>query len=104
VKALLEALKRWVKFPKPHATETTCVICGCTDSRGCPPASCYWSYGRGPSDNRLGKFGLCSKCDDERLCELGKIMAIIAVEDGQRWKPKKTCPCPLCEASRKEKP
>lgn len=98
MKALLEALKRWVKFPKPHQTETKCIICGCIDSRGCPPASCSWVYA-----DVDGKFGLCSKCQGDRLCILGEVMAAYAVEDRTRWKPKKTCPCPLCEAARKEK-
>lgn len=104
MRELLEALKRWVKFPRPSKTETKCVICGCTDSRGCEPSSreprgCSWAYG-----DVDGEFGLCCKCSDERLCGLGNYMAIIAVEDGAQWKPKKTCPCPLCVASRKEKP
>jgi hypothetical protein len=98
VKKLLQALKRWMKFPKPHATETKCVVCGCTDSRGCPPDSCSWVHA-----DVDGKFGVCSKCYDDRLCELGRLLIALRVEERGHWKPKKTCTCPLCEASRKRK-
>lgn len=52
---------RWRRDLKRLATkafpEPTCVICGCTEDRACPPAGCVWTR-LDTATNR----GVCSAC------------------------------------------
>ncbi|HEV3026499.1 MAG TPA: hypothetical protein VG457_02945 [Planctomycetota bacterium] len=85
------AIASWPKIPK-KPSEPTCLVCRCTEGQACP-GGCAWSY-----LDRVSGWGVCTVCADA-LCGLGERLIVEALERS-RWKPKKSCPCPLCHKAK----
>jgi hypothetical protein len=89
MKDLIRRILQFIKIPGRPPAESKCLICGCVESRACP-GGCSWMH-----LDIEGDYGLCTTCATDRLCGLGERLIVGAIE-GDPWKPKADCPCPIC--------
>jgi len=81
----------WPRVPARPPAESSCLVCGCTEKLPCP-GGCAWEH-----LDLEGNWGLCTSCAENLLCPLGERLAVEAVE-GQPYRPRLECPCPICRA------